>query len=204
MSGKADGGYKNNIITITKAGKITAIGKGKTTISGIDAKNRDASVTITVINIPTCENTYVNKNKQTTIKFAFVKNNAAKWETSNTAVIPSVTNGKIRGTAVGSSNIGCTYKDFKFNTLVYVEDPEFNTDDKLKLDKNKYVMTLKEGSVYNRVTMKNVFQTTVYKSSKPAVAFIDENGVIYARSKGKTNISTKINGKTFKIALTVE
>ena len=52
--------------------------------------------------------------------------------------------------------------------------------------------------------MKNVFQTVYYKSSKTSVAFIDENGVIYARGKGKANITTKINGKTCKIAVTVE
>jgi len=32
---------------------------------------------------------------------------------------------------------------------------------------------------------------------------VDENGFVYARKKGKANISTKINGTTYQIAVTV-
>ncbi len=49
----------------------------------------------------------------------------------------------------------------------------------------------------------NIYQTFNYKSSKPASAFIDENGFVYARSKGKTTISTKINGVTYKFTVNV-
>jgi len=202
---RPDGGFENSVIRITKAGKITAVGSTNEPIK-IRGTNsgKEVFVTIDVEKIPSAENTYININKQVTVKFPYVNNNAAEWKTSNENVIPEVKKGKIKGKAVGKSTISCSYNGFDFSTLVYVEDPAFNTDDKLKLNNNKYTMTLKKGEVYNRVTMKNVVQTVYYKSSKTSVAFIDENGVIYARGIGKANITTKINGKTCKIAVTVE
>lgn len=202
---RTDGGFENSVIRITKAGKITAVGSTDKPIK-IRGTNsgKEVFVTIDVEKIPSAENTYININKQVTVKFPHVNNNAAEWKTSDEKVIPEVNKGKIKGKAVGNSTISCSYNGFDFSTLVYVEDPAFNTDEKLKLNNNKYTMTLKKGEVYNRVTMKNVFQTVYYKSSKTSVAFIDENGVIYARGKGKANITTKINGRTCKIAVTVE
>ena len=97
-----------------------------------------------------------------------------------------------------------TYNDFDFSTVVYVEDPAFKTDSVLIKNGNSYEMTLDAGKVYNRVRMDNVFQTVTCKSSKSSVAFIDENGVIYARKAGTANITTKINGKTYKIKVKVK
>ncbi|MCR5475357.1 MAG: Ig-like domain-containing protein [Lachnospiraceae bacterium] len=202
--GKPDGGFKNDKISITKAGKIKAIGKGSTTITGKDAQNREVQVTITVHAVSSKENTYITKGKRETVKFAFVKNSKAAWDSSDKSIISDFKNGSIKGASVGSSKISCTYEGFEFNTLAYVEDPEFNTDNKLVKNGTKYTMTLNAGELYNRVTLKNVYQTVNFKSSKPAVAFIDENGVIYARNAGKTNITTSINGKTIKISLIVK
>ncbi len=50
----------------------------------------------------------------------------------------------------------------------------------------------------------NVYQTLNYKSNKPKVAFVDENGYVYARKTGKAVISAKVNGKTYKITITVK
>ena len=47
-------------------------------------------------------------------------------------------------------------------------------------------------------------KTATCKSSKSSVAFIDENGVIYARKAGTANITAKINGKTYKIKVKVK
>jgi len=203
-NGNPDGGYKNDIISITKAGKFTAIGKGTTTVSGTDLKNNKVTLTVTVKPVVTKESTYININKTETIKFPKVTNSKATWESSDKNVIKDYKNGKVKGNAVGKSTISCSYNGFDFSTLVYVEDPDFKTDDKLKLENKKYTMTLKKGEVYNRVQLNNVFQTIQYKTSKSSVAFIDENGVIYARGKGKANITVKINGKTLKLAVTVQ
>jgi len=202
--GKPDGGFKNDIVSITKAGKFKAIGSGQTVLTGKDTQNREVKVIVTVSSVSTKEDTYVTKGKNETIKFPFVNNNKAEWESSDKNIISEFTKGKVKGAAVGNSTISCSYNGFSFKTLVYVEDPEFSTDDKLKLNNGKYELSLKTGDIYNRVKMKNVYQTVNLKSNKPAVAFIDENGIIYARGKGKSTVSTKINGKTYIIKVTVD
>ena len=64
-------------------------------------------------------------------------------------------------------------------------------------------MKLAPGDVYV-INTSGIYQNVTFKSSKIKVAFVDENGVIYARNKGKTAVSTKVNGKTLKINVTVE
>ena len=203
-NGNPDGGYSNKVVLITKAGKFTAIGKGTTKITGKDADNNEVSVTVTVKPVSTKETTYININKTETIKFPKVNNSKAVWKSSNEKVIKDCAKGKVKGLAVGQSTISCTYNDFDFSTVVYVEDPAFKTDSVLIKNGNSYEMTLDAGKVYNRVRMDNVFQTVTCKSSKSSVAFIDENGVIYARKAGTANITTKINGKTYRIKVKVK
>ena len=47
-------------------------------------------------------------------------------------------------------------------------------------------------------------QPVIFKSSKPDIAFMDENGQVVARRKGKAKFTAKINGKTITINVTVE
>ncbi len=49
-----------------------------------------------------------------------------------------------------------------------------------------------------------VHQTPVWSSKKKDIAFVDENGTVYARTAGSTILSTKLNGKTYKITVKVE
>lgn len=214
--GQPDGGYQNKIVSITKNGKIKAIGEGETKITGKDVQGREVTLTVTVAPVSTKVNTFITKGKNETIKFPFVTNSKAVWTSSNTEVIPSsgtpaveknFKKGVVKGEKVGSSLITCSFNGFRFSTLVYVEDPTFVTEgegNKLIKNGNNYELKLKVGETYNRVRMQDVFQTYNLKSSSAAVAFVDENGIVYARKKGKANISTTINGKAYKIAVTVE
>ena len=54
-----------------------------------------------------------------------------------------------------------------------------------------------------KLSMKNTEQKVLLRSSKNHIAFVDGKGVLTARKKGKAVISTKINGKTVKITVTV-
>ncbi len=207
-SGRPDGGYGNDVVKIAKNGKITAIGAGKTTITGTqkDDASKKVKVIITVKDATERTIAYVTKGKKKAIRIPFVVNKRALWDSSDRTVISEFRNGAVKGGAVGSSEITCSYNGFLFKILTYVEDPEFDTEasgGKIVKNGNKYEMKLKVGDVVNRVSMKNVSRSVSFKNSKPAVAFIDENGVVYARSKGKTNITTNINGKSYKLAVTV-
>ena len=86
--------------------------------------------------------------------------------------------------------------------MVYVEDPALVTDAKLLADGPNYKLSLKTQDVYG-LKMKDVYQTPVWSSKKNEIAFVDENGLVYARKAGKTVISTKINGKNVRINVIV-
>ena len=69
--------------------------------------------------------------------------------------------------------------------------------------KNKDKLEMKVGEM-KQLKINKTYQTLNFKSSKQATAFVDENGFVYARKKGKANISTKINGTTYQIAIEVK
>jgi len=72
-----------------------------------------------------------------------------------------------------------------------------------KLIPNKYTLTIKSGES-TQLDFAAVEQAVVFKSSKPESAFIDENGLVSARTAGKSKLTAKINGKTITVTVIVE
>ena len=202
-SGKVTG-YENKVINITTSGKFTAIGPGTTTVTGKDDSSRTVTVTVTVVPVSTKGMAYITKGKTDTIKFPKVTNKKADWWKSSNekaaTVDTSKKDGKVKGIDYGTSDISCLYKGFTFNTPVYVEDPGMVFGGKEVKNKDKLEMKVGE---MKQLKINKTYQTLNFKSSKQANAFVDENGFVYARKKGKANISTKINGTTYQIAITV-
>ena len=88
-----------------------------------------------------------------------------------------------------------------------MEKPDVLTlDSRIQKDGRKadtYNLTMDAGTRF-LIEMPGVKQDVVWKSAKPSIAFVNENGVIEARAAGKkTTVTTKINGKTIKINVTV-
>jgi len=198
-------GYENKVINITTSGKFTAIGPGTTTVTGTDKNSKTVTVTVTVVPISTKGMAYITKDKTDTIKFPKVTNSKAdSWKSSNENAVKFATtkkDGKVKGVGCGMSNISCVYKGFTFTTPVYVEDPVMVFGGKEVKNKGKDEMKVGE---MKQLKVNNTYQTLNFKSSKQATAFVDENGFVYARKKGKANISTKINGTTYQIAIEVK
>ena len=70
---------------------------------------------------------------------------------------------------------------------------------------NKYTLKLNlEGRKCTAISAENVMQPVIFKSSKPDIAFMDENGQVTARRKGKAKFTAKIDGKTITINVVVE
>ncbi|MBQ9438689.1 MAG: hypothetical protein IJU50_10205, partial [Lachnospiraceae bacterium] len=67
----------------------------------------------------------------------------------------------------------------------------------------KYELTLKKGGTFV-LQLENVYQTPSFTSNKKNIAFVDEMGVIEARSKGKATISIPVNGKKLTVEVKVE
>ncbi len=133
-----------------------------------------------------------------------VNSKADWWKSSNEKAAVFATtkkDGKVKGEACGRSEISCLYKGFTFNTTAYIEDPEMVFGDREV--KNKEKLEMKVGEM-KQFKVNKVYQTLNYKSSKPAYVFVDENGFVYARKKGKATISTKINGLTCQITVDVK
>ena len=156
--------------------------------------------------VPAKEAAYITKGKTETIRFPKVKNKDAKDWTSTDEEKAEVektgkNSGKVKGISYGSSVISCSYNGFIFKTTAYIEDPELVFEGQTIKNKAKLEMTVGQMKQFK---VNKIYQTLNYKSSKPASAFIDENGFVYARKKGKATISTKINGTTYKFTVEVK
>ena len=70
---------------------------------------------------------------------------------------------------------------------------------------NKYTMKMNTGDKkYSLLNMEYLQHPVVFKSNKPDIAFMDEYGNVVARRKGKAKFTSKVNGKTITINVTVE
>ena len=65
-------------------------------------------------------------------------------------------------------------------------------------------MTVNTEQKLSFVSLNIAEHPVIFKSSKPAVAYVDENGNIIALSQGKTKLSARIDGKTVTISLKVK
>ncbi|MBQ9437565.1 MAG: hypothetical protein IJU50_04470, partial [Lachnospiraceae bacterium] len=93
---------------------------------------------------------------------------------------------------------------FTYRTTVYVEDVTLETGGGLAEKKagSSYTLSLNNGEKFVLKTAGN-FQPIIFESGKPALAFVDEAGVVYARGKGKATLSARVNGKKISVAVTV-
>ena len=199
-------GYENSVIRISPSGKFTAIGPGKTTVTGKDSSSGIVTVTVNVVPVSTKEAVYITKGRSQTIRFPKVTNKKADWwksSSDNTAKVDTVPKnaGRVTGIGYGSAKISCSYNGFIFNTTAYVEEPEMIFAG--SAIKNNGQTQMNAGQM-KQLKLNRVYQTLNYKSSKPSVAFIDENGFIYARNPGRAVISSKINGQTFRFTVEVK
>ncbi len=201
--------YANAVVSVTKSGKITAIGSGSTTLHAPDGRDIVVSVSAPVEQVQ-----YISAGKSKTLKFKSVKSAAATWESGNASVASVNQKGVVVANAVGYTTISCTYRaydiegaGFTYLTRVYVENPDLSEMSGIVKEKNKYSLVMSAGDSmpvkYTHNDMYAIYQPLTYKSNKPAVAYVDENGVIHGVSAGKAKLTAKINGKTLTISVEV-
>ena len=215
--------YRNDVVQIeAKTGKISAVGMGTTTIWGVNTTQKSVTkLTITVKTTPARSTMYLLAGKTAALTFTGVKPADAEWEIvvddsedcegcEADCIELEQKNGKYTGKVkavagkTGCAKVFCTYKGFTWETKVCVEDPALEASDGLTVVKGtNYTLTLNNGDSYETNFNGSIKQTPVWKNPKPAIAFADEYGVIHGRGKGSTVITTKIDGKVFKITVTV-
>ncbi len=201
--------YANSVVSITDAGKITAIGSGVTNLS---VGGRKIKVTVKE---PVEQVQYIAKGKKKTLKFTSVKNVQGKWSSSDSSVVNVNEKGAVTALKTGEAVITCTYNPtgvegagFTYVTRFYVEDPDMGATTGLSKVKNtSYTYNTTVGTTlplrFTQNSSYAVYQSVAFKSSKPAVAYVDECGVLHAIGSGKTKLTAKINGKTISITVNV-
>ncbi|MCR5250516.1 MAG: Ig-like domain-containing protein [Lachnospiraceae bacterium] len=203
--------YADDVVYITADGKLTAIGVGTTTVKG----SNGVELTITV-NAPINKSLYLTSGKSKAISYTGVTSKNAKWRVENvsgTAVRVDGA-GKVTTSGTGVANVICEYNPcnvdnagFTYITTVYVEKPYLLAEGLTHRSDYAYEAFMSPNEETNIINDDGyygmIYQQLIYKSSKPNVAFVDENGVLHARSTGKTKITTKLNGKTITITVTV-
>ncbi|MCR5249037.1 MAG: Ig-like domain-containing protein, partial [Lachnospiraceae bacterium] len=211
--------YRNDYVKIDKAaGKIYAIGSGSCTLSFTD-EFYNYLLPVTVVQ-PQEQRVYVNNDKTAKLKFYGVKNNAARYESSDNSIVTVDAKGKIKGIKPGVAVITCYYPSssgdnsgFVYRARVFVENPALKETDYLKAGKNQYSYTINinRSDDPDPVSINfrsdgnyRVYQPLVFKSNKPAVAFVNEFGFLEINGPGKATITTKVNGKKITIKVVVQ
>ena len=215
----------NGIIKIVnKNGKITAIGEGETTVKGTDKTGRTVILKITVKPLPANPVAYVRCGKAVTLKASKLNKKYTEWKVeSGSEFIQELNNGKVKAAASLPSSpasecaeVSCKFKPyaygkgFEYRYRVYVEDPSLITSDKglsAGTKKGQYSLNLKKGEAFSlKDQYKGISRGVIWKSSKPSVAYIDENGVIHATrsgNAGSTNLTASVGGVALKVTVKV-
>ncbi len=200
--------YADSIVYITSAGKITAIGVGTTVLTAPNG----TEYTVTVSD-PVEQVQYIAVGKKKTLKFPSVKNAKAQWESEDPGIAYVNEKGVVSTYqyTAGETAVNCTYNPygiegagFTYTAVIYVEDPRIDLPSEKT---NTYTLSAKTGDRIDLDFLNDdshaVYQPVVFKSNRPAVAFVDENDVIRANEAGSAKLTARINGKSISIKVTV-
>ena len=182
-------------------GKVQLVGKGSANIYAylqgkkytfkVSSKYKDGATI--VYNAP-IGNT-VNLNSITGQK-------VTKIETDSTRV-ELLKNPKVKILTPGLSVLKVTTKNGSCTVNLYGESANRSSDSKITTAGNKKYLTLAVGET-EYLNFPGLHQLPLWKSSNPKVAVVSEYGVIIPLKEGKSTISAKITGTTYKIYLTVK
>lgn len=127
----------------------------------------------------------------------------ADWKTSN-ADVAVYQDGNIVTKGFGRATITGTYrgKSVRISVDTTLKKLEVDATRKtLKID-NTYSPELK--ATYRDGSKDVVKEGSIWTSSNPNIADVDDEGIIYAKGKGRATITAKYGGKTVRISITVE
>ncbi len=131
------------------------------------------------------ENSYALKLNGTT--------KSAKWSSSNRKIVTVTSKGKITGIKKGKAIVTATIGNKSYKCEVTVKDPDIN------------IKTLEmEVADASLLTIKGSVRSVKWSSSNIDVATINRDGLVLARSLGKTTITGTYNNKSFKCKITVK
>ena len=194
-----------DVATVDQYGTIKAVGKGSAVITAyVNSKAYNCKIKVTESTPQTTRTLHLSVGDKKTVNVKGLKK--VTWESSNSSVVSVSKNNKIKAEGKGSAKLTTVYESVTYEIYVTVEDPSIVSG--FKGSKRRYSTEMKAADVkqieFNSLGFDDPIRQVVFKSSKPAVAFVDEQGRIIAVGKGKTKLTSKINGKSISITVTVK
>ncbi|MBR5420885.1 MAG: BspA family leucine-rich repeat surface protein [Lachnospiraceae bacterium] len=181
-----------DVATVDEDGNVRTVAKGSSTITAY-VNGVAFKYTLKVAeSSPAAERTlHLNKGKSKTIK---LKGQKSPWTISGNNIVSVSKRNKITAKETGETTL--VYEGYTIH--VYVEDPSIEDTGKFK---KTYTMSVGQSMP---IPLKSLYRTPFFKSNKSYIAYADEDGMIYARSKGTAKITGKINGRTVTITVKVQ
>ncbi len=116
------------------------------------------------------------------------------WVSDDDKIVKVDKKKKIQALSVGETTLRTEYQGKEYTII---------TKEIQNAGKNKYKVTLSKDSTL-QIDFASINQPVIFKSSKGETAYVDAAGTIHANRPGKAKLTTKINGKTITISVTVE
>ena len=198
-----------DVATVDENGKVKAVAKGSAKITAyINGSAYACTVKVSEKSVVpqnrTMHLTVAGSAKSIKVKVPGVKKLDWKSASENIATIK---NNKVKAENPGVTVLTASANGLEYTIDLFAEDISLSSDytgfAKAK-GANKYTLKIKKGEKIRIAADASLDQDAVFKSSKPMVAFIDENGNVEARSKGSGKFTAKINGKTVTVSVKVE
>ena len=198
---------KPDVATVNDSGEITAVAKGKATITGYVC-GKPFKCKVTVKESKAAENrtlhiTMGEKAKKLPLKGVknpdwktVSANDADKIEIKKGKNIKGLKSGSVSLNAAGSGSASC-------KATVYVEDPTLKIDGIKSEGKNKYSLEMSEWK-NKLIEFESVHQDVLFLSNNAEIVHDTGHGLLVPTKEGKAKLKAKINGKTVTITVTVK
>ncbi|MCR5250957.1 MAG: Ig-like domain-containing protein [Lachnospiraceae bacterium] len=194
-----------DVAKVDEEGHVTAVSKGSTKITAyVNGSAYTCKVSVKEKAAAAHRTLHIAAGGSKALKLTGLKN--PSWTESETGIV-RVAKNKVYGDKAGFVTLSTSSNGVEYTVDVYVEDlTPANSENKLAPGKgaNKYTLSLEAGKSTELAFADSVSQPVIFKSSKPDVAFIDENGNVISRSAGSCKFTAKIDKKTITISVTVK
>ncbi len=186
-----------DVATVDGDGNVSALTKGNAAITAyINGVAFKFTVKVSEQASALTRTVHLNLTKTKNVKIkGLAKTEWVLEEGSEEGVVDIIKGSKVKALTPGTVTLKCG----DYTMTVIAEDPSISGSSKPYAMKEE----MKIGET-KPVSLKAVEQDVFFKSSKSSVAYMDAEGVIHARSKGKAKLSAKVNGRTVSITVTVK
>ena len=182
-------------------GKVTAVSRGSATITAfVNGKSYSCKVNVSESDIATSRTLHLNVGAVKNISVKGLKK--VEWSIASGSCVEFVKTNKLKADSCGTAVLKTTYKGTEYRINVTVEDSSITTPG-IGAKGNKYELSMDKGTSL-QLSYGALDRFVAYKSSKPSVAYINEDGKLIAQGKGKAKLTTKLNGKNITITVNVK